>query len=283
MPPRPAPATPEPIELDSALLEPDLTPDTEPGVSIESARPPVETFEFRTGLLWRLRQLWSLVRPGARRSMHGTVAVLAWLGEHTIAAGARLGKRLAVLVEQLTPQPLTGRRLAVLAAGVFALGAVIALPFALASRDSPAPIAVERATRTPAPEPEIPVTPSVMPEVADTAEAPLAVDADPNEPVEEDSRSRAELARRMARVAFEAGNFKDGVSYFRVALRNHRRAGEDDLLIRYTLVAREHRAAAPSARRLLMELARDARGDLPAPWPKKVIGTRAGGELTGRR
>ena len=265
MPPRPAPATPEPIELDSALLEPDLGPDTEPGVSTAPSSQPVQPDEITASLL-RLRPPWSLVRPAARRSMDATVAVLAWLGENAITAGVRLGKRLAVLVAQLTPQTLTWRRLAVLAAGVFALGGVIALPFALAGREPPAPVAVERATRTPDPEP-VPVTPTVMPEVPETAEAPPAANADPGERVEDDSTSRGELARRMARIAFEAGNFKAGVSYFRVALRAQRRADEDDLLIRYTLVAREDRAAAPSARQLLMELARDARGDLPTPGP----------------
>jgi hypothetical protein len=80
-----------------------------------------------------------------------------------------------------------------------------------------------------------------------------------------DETSPATLARRMAREAFEAGRPADGVAFFRMAVRNQRRAADDDLLILYTAAALKDRRAGVEAERLLAELARDL---LPAGAPR---------------
>ncbi len=168
------------------------------------------------------------------------------------------------MLEHLWPGwPTTWQRLMALAAGAFALGGVLTLPFALAGRQlevtgRPA-VAVERAA---------PVAAAVP------ADAP----APPVAPGASSSPSRAQLARDMAREAFENQRWQDGVWYFRESVRAQRRAPDDDVLILYTIAALSDEQAAPKAERLLRELGRDARplvAETARSHPDRVIRARA--------
>jgi hypothetical protein len=164
-------------------------------------------------------------------------------------------------LEQLWPGwPATWQRLIGLAAGAFVLGGVLALPFALAGRQlevrgRPA-VAVERAAPVAAAVPAEGLAPPVTPS----------------------SPSRAQLARDMAREAFENERWQDGVWYFRESVRAQRRAPDDDVLILYTIAALSDEQAAPKAERLLRELGRDARplvAETARSHPDRVIRARA--------
>jgi hypothetical protein len=166
-------------------------------------------------------------------------------------------------LERLWPGwPATWQRLIGLAAGAFVLGGVLALPFALAGRQlevrgRPA-VAVERAA---------PVVTAAV-----TAEGPAVA------PVAPSPRSRAQLARDMAREAFENERWQDGVWYFRESVRAQRRAPDDDVLILYTIAALSDEQAAPKAERLLRDLGRDAQplvAETARSHPDRVIRARA--------
>jgi hypothetical protein len=156
--------------------------------------------------------------------------------------------------------PATWQRLMVLAAGAFVLGGVLALPFALAGR-----------------QPEVTRRPAVAVERAAPVAAAVPA-AGPAPPVAPSSPSRAQLARDMAREAFENERWQDGLWYFRESVRAQRRAPDDDVLILYTIAALSDEQAAPKAERLLRELGRDA-GPLVAETarshPDRVIRARA--------
>jgi hypothetical protein len=179
---------------------------------------------------------------------NATIAVLAelrrrWAARRQWALDLPAAPPVLVrMLEQLWPGwPATWQRLIGLAAGAFVLGGVLALPFALAGRQldvrgRPA-VAVERAA---------PVTAAVPADVPALPAAPA-------------SPSRAQLARDMAREAFDNERWQDGVWYFRESVRAQRRAPDDDVLILYTIAALSDEQAAPKAERLLRELGRDAR------------------------
>jgi hypothetical protein len=286
----PVPAPEEPIELDSDLLQPDPDPEALDAIAAGAV---VDDDAIPAGLGWHINRLWARVRPVARPAVWALAAAFAMTRRMTAAAAARvvpairrawlalqqrrarrnLPPEAGRLSSSLRPRRNTGRlstllrgrwhswpaswrRLTVLAAGAFAVGGAVTLPFALAGRGAARPpVAVERV------QPLAPKAPPVSPPVL--AEEQPAVEA-PSDQVADDT-SPGTLARRMAREAFEAGRPVDGVAFFRMAVRSQRRAADDDLLILYTAAAVKDRRAGAEAERLLAELARDL---LPAGAPR---------------
>ena len=90
--------------------------------------------------------------------------------------------------------------------------------------------------------------------------------------------TRAQVARQMAREAFEAGHAKDGVWYYRLGVRAQRRAPDDDTLTVHTINALSDQRAAAAAERLLRDLGRDARpllAETARSHPDRAVRERA--------
>jgi hypothetical protein len=264
--PHPAPSDADAIELDSDLLESEtdrieLSPPAPPAPT----QPPsiISADELPAGLAWHINRQWVRVRPHARALAEATAAALSALGKLVVRAAVhaqphahRLWQRLRQrwpLADRLWPGwPTSWRRLVVLAAGAFGVGALFVLPFALASRQGPprppAAVALERPPADNAPPAD------AVAGLQDHGIAPS--------PAKPHVASRAEVARQMAREAFEHQHWRDGVWYFRTARRAQRRAPGDDVLILSTIAALADREAAPPAKRLLRELGGEARAML---------------------
>ena len=275
----------EPIELDSDLLQPDLDPDPLDAIAAGAGgrrrdprrtrlahQPPVGARAARraTGRLGAggssrddpaddrrgrgpggASDRSGLAGPAAARRPSKPAAEAGSLSS-SLHRRRNTGRLHALLRGRWNSWPASWRRLTVLAAGAFAVGGAVTLPFALAGR-GPArpPVAVERA------QPPAPKAPPVLAEEQPVVETPSDQAADDTSP--------GTLARRMAREAFEAGRPVDGVAFFRMAVRSQRRGEDDDLLMLYTAAALKDRRAGAEAERLLAELARDL---LPAGAPR---------------
>ena len=206
--------------------------------------------------------------PHARALAEATAAALSAFGKlvvrataHALPIAHRLWQRLLQHLRQRWPLarrllpgwPSSRRRLILLAAGAFGVGALFVLPFALAGRQGPAlapavAVAVERSPADNGPPAELAPALQGHSIASSPARPPVA--------------SRGEVARQMAREAFEQQHWRDGVWYFRTARRAQRRAPGDDVLILSTIAALADPEAAPPARRLLRELGGDARAML---------------------
>ena len=247
------------LELDPADLE-ELVPTDTYSALLPAA--------IVTGFARRWRQLrrmlarlrWALGAGGARLLVWTRSLARRWWATGRSASTAFAGqKRARAWVRLLWPGwPTTWGRLLAMAAGAFFLGCGLVLPFALADRSSPRPVAVARA---------VPATP-----------APRTIAPSPVEQTEVVTPTRADVAREMAREAFENGQPLDGIGYFLIARRAERRPGEDDLLILCTIAALADRTTAPAAASLLRGLGPDARPLLLATaqsHPDRVVQARA--------
>jgi hypothetical protein len=206
------------LELNADLLEEQpATPGAALNHSPRSVALEPHADDLPAGISYHLHQQWSRVRP-------------YWLRLREASHWMRWGPG----------RPTSWRRLAVTAAGVFALGAVFVTPVALLYRRWVPPVAV---ARVPAP---------VAPVLG-------ATDPDAAQATNRRNPKRARLARQMARAAFAAGDALDGVRYYRLGRRAQRHAPEDHGLTVLTINALGDRRAAAAARRLLRDMGREAR------------------------
>jgi hypothetical protein len=216
------PATDDPLadllELNADLLEEEPAA---PGAALNHSPRTValepHADDIPAGISYHLHQQWSRVRPH-------------WLRLREASNWMRWGPSW----------PTSWRRLAVTAAGVFALGAVFVMPVALLHRRSAPPVAVARVS-------------------AQVAPVPGSADPDAAQASNQRSPKRARLARQMARAAFASGDALDGVRYYRLGRRAQRHAPEDHGLTVLTINALVDRQAAAAARRLLRDMGREAR------------------------